>query len=60
MSGWNCVCERTPCDGLECGVWLPGLGPRKPLAPKTPEEQAATRAKAWATRREKYGQRGHI
>lgn len=56
---WHCTCARTPCDGLDCGVWLPGQPPRKVPAPKTPEQMASIRARAWATRRGKYGERGH-
>lgn len=39
--------------GLDDGVYLPGCAPRKKPDPKTPEELAAIRAKAWATRRAK-------
>jgi len=46
-----CVCGHTPCDGLDCGPYLPGRAPRKTLAPKTADEMKAIRAKAWATRR---------
>ncbi len=48
-----------PCDDEhrldQCGVYLPGHEPRKKPAPKTPEQLAAIRAKAWATRRAKEG-----
>lgn len=40
-----------PLDHLDQGVWLPGKQPRKKPEPKTKEELAAIRAKAWATRR---------
>ena len=33
--------------------------PRKKAVPKSAEETAGIRARAWATRREKYGQYGH-
>lgn len=48
---WRCLCGHEPCDGLDCGVWLPGQQPRKKPAKKSPEELARIRAKAWATRR---------
>lgn len=38
-------------SGLDDGPWLPGKGPRAKPAPKSKEELAAIRAKAWATRR---------
>jgi len=56
---WHCTCNRNPCDGLDCGVWLPGRAPRKQPAAKSAEEMASIRAQAWATRRGKYGERGH-
>lgn len=56
---WECTCGRDPCDGLDCGVYLPGQFPRRKSAPKPPEEISAIRAQAWATRRANYGQRGH-
>lgn len=46
-----CICGNTPCDGLDCGPYLPGRAPRKVPAPKSPEQLAEIRAKAWATRR---------
>lgn len=55
----ECVCGHTPCDGLDCGVFLPGEAPRKKMAAKSPEEMAEIRARAWATRRAKYGRYGH-
>jgi hypothetical protein len=52
MTGmWKCVCGQGPCDGLDCGVYLPGCAPRKKAAPKTAAENAEIRARAWATRR---------
>ncbi len=54
-----CVCGQTPCSGLDCGVYGPGGAPRKKVAPKPAEEMAEIRSKAWATRRAKYGVRGH-
>lgn len=59
MAGWHCVCGNQPCDGLDCGVWLPGYAPRKNPAPKSPEQMADIRARAWETRRRKYGESGH-
>ena len=38
-------------SGLDDGPWLPGKGPRAKAAPKSKEQLAAIRAKAWATRR---------
>lgn len=55
----ECICGNIPCDGLDCGVYLPGQAPRKKAAPKTADEMADIRARAWATRREKYGRYGH-
>jgi hypothetical protein len=40
-----------PLDHLDQGVWLPGYEPREKPEPKTKEELAQIRAKAWATRR---------
>lgn len=52
---WHCTCARTPCDGLDCGVWLPGQPPRKVPAPKTPEQMADSIASVledlWTARR---------
>lgn len=52
-----------PClsfmTGLDDGPWLPGCGPRKRRKPKTAAENRAARAKAWATRRQKLGPKGH-
>ena len=56
---WKCTCGHDPCDGLECGVYLPGREPRRKPTPRTPEEISAIRAQAWTTRRKKYGQHGH-
>jgi hypothetical protein len=51
---WKCICGHDPCDGLDCGVYLPGQEPRRKIAtPKSPEEIRAIRLRAWATRREK-------
>lgn len=49
--------HRDDNTGLDDG---PPVNPerRKP-APKSAEEYAAIRARAWATRRQKYGERGH-
>lgn len=56
---WHCICHRDPCDGLDCGVYLPGRAPRKRPDPKPAAELTDIRARAWATRRAKYGPRGH-
>lgn len=56
---WFCCCGNTPCSGLDCGVYLPGRRPRKLPEPKPSAELADIRARAWATRRAKYGPRGH-
>lgn len=46
--------------GLDDGPWLKGHGARaRKRIVKSPEEMTAIRAKAWATRREKLGPRGH-
>lgn len=46
-------------SGLDDGPHLPGHAPRKKLSPKTDEEMREIRARAWATRRAKYGQHAH-
>lgn len=46
-------------SGLDDGPYLPGHAPRKAMGAKTPEEKRATRTRAWATRRKKYGPHGH-
>lgn len=51
--------HKPDLSGLDDGPWLPGHGPRRKPAPKPPEELAAIRARAWATRRAKYGPEGH-
>jgi hypothetical protein len=43
-------------SGLDDGPEPPA---RKKAAPKPPEVMAEIRARAWATRREKYGAHGH-
>lgn len=55
----KCVCGHDLCDGLDCGVYLPGQAPRKKAAQKPAAETAAIRGRAWATRRAKYGPEGH-
>jgi len=52
---WICRCGNTPCDGLDCGLDMS----RKKAAPKPAAEMADIRARAWATRRVKYGPRGN-
>lgn len=53
---WPCI-HGAECDGdgLDCG---PDQSRKKP-APKSPEEMADIRARAWAARRAKYGPRGN-
>ena len=53
---WPCI-HGAECEGLgiDCG---PDQRRRKP-APKAAAEIADIRARAWATRRAKYGERGH-
>lgn len=53
---WPCV-HGADCEGLgiDCG---PDQSRRKP-PPKSARELAGIRAQAWATRRAKYGERGH-
>ena len=51
--------HKSDLSGLDDGPYLPGHEPRKKSAPKPAEEVRAIRARAWATRREKYGQFGH-
>lgn len=46
-------------SGLDDGPDLPGHAPRKKPAPKSREEMADIRARAWKTRREKLGPYGH-
>jgi hypothetical protein len=54
---WHCHCGLEPCAGLDCGVLL--SPPRKKPTPKLPEEVRQIRRKAWETRRQKYGTKGH-
>lgn len=51
--------NRPDGTGLDDGPYLPGCAPRKRPPAKSPEDLAAIRARAWATRRAKYGERGH-
>jgi hypothetical protein len=51
--------HRPDETGLDDGPWLPGRAPRKKPPAKGPEEIASIRARAWATRRERYGRHGH-
>ena len=51
--------HRPDGSGLDDGPYLPGRAPRKKAAPKPADEIADIRARAWATRRAKYGPRGH-
>lgn len=54
--------NRPDGSGLDDGPFLPGYGPRKPRkkpTPKSPELMRGIRLRAWATRRAKYGPRGH-
>lgn len=45
--------------GLDDGPYLPGCAPRKKPDPKPAHVNAEIKARAWATRRAKYGQQGH-
>lgn len=58
MSAWCCVCHNDPCDGLDCGVYLPWGAPRKKRV-VDPATFSVERGRAWVTRRAKYGERGH-
>lgn len=51
--------HKPDLSGLDDGPYLPGHGPREKPAPKSDEEMAEIRAKAWATRRAKWGSGGH-
>lgn len=51
--------NRPDGSGLDDGPYLPGKAPRKRAAPKGRAEVAQIRARAWATRRLRYGQPGH-
>jgi hypothetical protein len=51
--------HKPDLSGLDDGPYLPGHEPRKKPAPKSAEETSAIRARAWATRRAKYGRYGH-
>ena len=48
--------HRMDNTGLDDG---PPLPERKKPAPKPADETARIRAQAWATRRQRYGERGH-
>lgn len=52
---------RPDGSGLDDGPSLPPSmgGPRKKAAPKPADEMASIRARAWKTRRAKYGRYGH-
>lgn len=50
---------RPDASGLDDGPFLPGRGPRRTPPPKSAAELAAIRAKAWTTRRARYGTPGH-
>lgn len=53
---WPCIHGADcPGDGLDCG---PDTRRKRP-APKPVAELSEIRARAWATRRAKYGERGH-
>lgn len=64
--GFCSICEapltwshdhRPDNSGLDDGP--PLYPPRKKAAPKSAGEMSRIRAQAWATRRSKYGHRGH-
>lgn len=49
--------HKSDLSGLDDGPEI--YQRRKKPAPKPPEVMAEIRARAWATRRQKYGERGH-
>ena len=49
--------HKPDLSGLDDGPYL--IASRKKPAPKTPAEMSDIRARAWATRRAKYGRYGH-
>lgn len=49
--------HKTDLTGLDDGPEM--RPPRKKIEPKPPEVTADIRARAWTTRRQKYGQHGH-
>jgi len=51
--------NRPDNTGLDDGPYLPGQAPRKRPVPKSSEEVTDIRARAWITRRAKYGDGGH-
>lgn len=51
--------HKPDLSGLDDGPYLPDHEPRKKPTPKTPSEVAEIRARAWETRRQKYGKWGH-
>ena len=51
--------HKTDQSGLDDGPPLPGHAPRKKMEPKPTDEVKDIRARAWTTRRAKYGQHGH-
>ena len=51
--------HKTDQSGLDDGPYLPGYAPRKKMVAKSADEVRDIRARAWATRREKYGRYGH-
>jgi hypothetical protein len=57
---WPCV-HGTDCAGagLDCGPDFTRQYTKR-AAPKTAAEMSVIRARAWATRRDKYGERAHL
>ena len=51
--------HKPDLSGLDDGPYLPGHEPRRKPVPKAADEIRDIRARAWATRRQKYGQHGH-
>ena len=63
----GCACGAVYCGGdhrpdntgLDDGPYLPGRAPRKKAEAKSVAIVAEIKARAWATRRAKYGVHGH-
>lgn len=51
--------KRPDGSGIDDGPYLNGCAPRKPQPIKSDADHAEIKARAWATRRAKYGKAGH-